>query len=184
MNEADVRGKVFKTLRLLGYWPITQTDATICPRCRTKVKPPIGRPDILVLHPTAKDLVVEVKALRPADTAFPFDRISPEQRKWLDRWEEVGGRGYIGLGAIRKHQSRDHLEYLWLVDWTDWKEIEGLVSPIQSSIPFAAGKGMRRAIQEHDYCLPAMLKPWALARQNGAWEIPDAHSAWPQEVGR
>jgi len=182
MKEADVRRMIFKSLRVLGYWPITQTDATICPRCKTKVKPPIGRPDILVLHPTGRTMVVEVKVLRPGEKSFPMNRITPEQRQWLGRWAEDGGQGYLALGAIRKRGSRDYLEHFWLVDWTAWTETEGLVSPIQSSIPLAAGKGMRRELQENDYSLTTMLGPWALRRDNGVWELPEGHSAWPEEA--
>ena len=182
MKETDVRRKVFRMLRLLGYWPITQTDATICPRCRTKVKPPIGRPDILVLNPTGRTVVVEVKVLRRNDASFPFDRITPEQHKWLDKWEADGGLGYVGLGAIRPHNSKDYLEHLWLVDWSRWKEVEGLVSPIQDSIPFVAGKGMRRELQDNHYDLVTMLGRWGLARDNGDWHLPERHSAWPEET--
>ena len=182
MKEVDVRRKIFRMLRLMGYWPITQTDATICPRCKTQVKPPIGRPDILVLNPRGRTAVVEVKILRPTEQSFPFDRITPEQHQWLDRWEADGGLGYLGLGAIRPHKSKDYLEHLWLVDWSRWKEIEGLVSPIQSSIPLVAGKGMRRELQENHYDLTTLLEPWRVQHSSAGWQVPARHTALPQEM--
>jgi hypothetical protein len=182
MNEADVRRKIYRMLRELGYWPITQTDASICPKCGTRTVPPIGRPDILVLHPTVQPAVVEVKSLRRTETSFPFDRITPEQRQWLDRWQEVGGLGYLALGVIRPHGTKGYLDYLWLVDWADWKEIEGLVTPIQNSIPLEAGKGMRRELQERRLDLLTLLSRWDLHdRQTGRWRLPGEHSAWPKE---
>ena len=182
MKEVHVRRKIFRILRLMGYWPITQTDATICPRCKTKVKPPIGRPDILVLNPVGRTAVVEVKVLRRNDASFPFDRISPEQRQWLDRWEADGGLGYIALGAIIPRKTKDYLENLWLVDWNCWKEVEGLVSPIQSSIPLVAGKGMRRELQERHYDLTTLLAPWQMKPSTGEWVLPAKHSVLPQEA--
>jgi hypothetical protein len=182
MKEVDVRRKIFRMLRLMGYWPITQTDATICPRCKTKVKPPIGRPDILVLNPVGRTAVVEVKVLRRNDASFSFDRISPEQRRWLDKWEADGGLGYIALGAIRPHKSKDYLEHLWLVDWYRWKEIEGLVSPIQNSIPLVAGKGMRRELQVHHYDLTTLLDSWQVQHSSKEWKLPAGHTVLPQEA--
>ena len=182
MKEKDVRQKVFHTVRQLGYWPITQTDAAICPRCRTKIKPPIGRPDILVLHPMGRSIVIEVKALRPDEKSLSFNSITPEQRRWLDRWQQDGGLGYLAIGALRRHNSKIYLEHLWLVDWWSWKEVEGLVSPIQNSIPLMVGKGMRRKLQDNRYDMVTLLDSWHLARDNGTWQLSPGHSARPQEV--
>jgi hypothetical protein len=183
MKEADVRRQVFRMAHKgLGYWPITQTDASVCPRCRTKVKPPIGRPDILWLHPFTSSRVCEVKILRAGEQSFPFDRITQEQRQWLDRWEADGGLGYLAIGALRPHNSKTYLDHLWLVDWAAWKEVEGLVSPIQLSIPLVASKGMRRELQDNHHDMVTLLEPWRLSRDNGTWQLPPGHSAWPQEV--
>jgi hypothetical protein len=182
MNEADVRRKVYRLLRDLGYWPITQTDASVCPKCHTVIRPPIGRPDILALHPTARSVVVEVKSLRRTETSFPLDRVTPEQHKWLDRWEEAGGLGYLAPGVLRQHGSKDYLDGLWLVDWAAWKVAEGLVSPIQNSIPLMAKKGMRRELQEQQLDMLTLLQHWDLhGRMTGRWQLPDGHSAWPEE---
>ncbi|NIV32718.1 MAG: hypothetical protein GWN58_25720 [Anaerolineae bacterium] len=182
MNEADVRRKVYRLLRELGYWPITQTDATVCPKCGTRSIPPIGRPDILVLHPTQRSVVVEVKSLRRTETSFPFKRVTPEQRQWLDRWEEAGGLGYLAVGVLRPHKTKTYLDHLYLVDWTAWKEAEGLVSPIQGSIPLEAGKGTRRVLQEKHLDILNLLRHWALHSEDGRWQLPKGHSAWPEEA--
>ena len=181
MNEADVRRKIYRLLREVGYWPITQTDATICPKCNTRSVPPIGRPDILVLHPTEGCAVVEVKSLRRTEKSFPFDRITDQQRKWLDRWEDDGGRGYLALGVLRPHGSKTYLDYLYLVDWAYWKEIEGLVRPIQLSIPLIAGKGTRQELQAKHLDILTLLFTYSLHNAFfGQWCIPDSHSARPE----
>lgn len=183
MKEADVRRKVYRLFRELGYWPITQTDATVCPKCGTRSVPPIGRPDILALHPRARPIVVEVKSLRRTETSFPFSRITPEQRQWLDRWQEAGGLGYLALGVLRCRGARTYLDYLYLVDWAGWKEIEGLVSPIQASIPLEASKGTRRELQEWHFDILTLLNHWDLHnRMTGRWQLPVGHSAWPEEA--
>jgi hypothetical protein len=183
MNESDVRRKIYRLLRELDYWPITNTNTSICPRCKAQVKPTIGRPDILVLHPKTRPIVVEVKCLRQSETSFPFNRVTPEQHTWLNRWEEDGGLGYLALGVLRPHRSRVYLDHLWLVDWAYWKEIEGLVSPIQNSIPLTAGKGMRQELQAHQLDLLTLLRHCSLHdAATGQWQLPAGHSAWPEEA--
>ena len=182
VNETDVRQKVFRMARKLGYWPIPQTNAAICPNCKRPVLPPIGRPDILWHHPTMRGRVSECKVLRRDATSFPFSEITQDQRDWLDLWQADGGLGYIALGIIRPLGSRSTLVRLYLVDWADWRQVERLVQPIQNSIPYTARKGMCRELQEGNLDIVTLLKPWELVRNQGQWTLPSGHSAWPSEV--
>lgn len=173
MKEKHVRQKLFKVARKMGYVPITQTDTQQCPKCHTLVKPPIGRPDMLWLHPNQASRVCEVKVLRAGDTSFRFEEIDERQRKWLDWWtQEQRGLGYIGFGVIRQHGQRQHLDHLYLVDWPAWKEMENQVSPIQESVPLEAGKGYRKELQEGQLDIKHLLAAYELTRENGHWKPP------------
>ena len=183
MNEVAVRQAVFRAARGAGYWPITQTDASVCERCGNLLRPPIGRPDILLLHPINGSAVVEVKTVRPTETAFAFANIDDGQRRWLSRWSEDGGIGYIALGAIRQHGQRQMLEHLWLVPWERWLMLEKAVEPVQSSVPLEAGKGMRRELQEGELDLVHLLADLELERENGDYRWPAAVPANPLPVG-
>lgn len=185
MNETYIRRKVFRMFRNMGYWPITQTDASKCPRCHTLLRPPIGRPDILVLHPRAQTLVVEVKALRANETSFAFNNVTPEQHAWLDAWLAEGGCGYLALGVIRQAKSRHRLTNLYLVDWAAWRRVEQLVGTFQASIPLVAGKGTRKELQARHLDIVTLLPSWELVAQTGgAWRLPERHSAWTNERGQ
>lgn len=170
MNEADVRGKLSRAARLSGLWPISQTDASVCPTCRNLVRPPIGRPDTLLLNPKGKTEVVEVKVMHPKETSFQFAHIEEKQRLWLDRWEADGGTGYLALGAIRAHGSRHGLDHLWLIEWGKWKEIEARIAPIQSSIPLFAGKGYKKILQEKHLDLVTLCKQYEMYKEDGEWK--------------
>ena len=170
MNERDVRQKLFRIARSVGYAPITQTDAARCPRCHSLVKPPIGRPDILLLHPHQASRVVEVKVMHSGDTSFSFDNIDDAQRKWLNWWkDDMNGLGYIGLGVIRAHGKRDFLDYLYLVDWERWKQVEDMVTPYQSSVPLKAGKGYKKELQEKNLDILSLFGDHRWMRENGEW---------------
>jgi hypothetical protein len=173
MNEADVQRKLCHAFRSAGYWDITQTDAAQCPSCGTLTHPKTGRPDVLLLHPHQASRVCEVKALRAGETSFPFSRIEDKQRKWQERWMDDGGLGYIGLGVIRQHGKRQHLDHLYLVDWASWLDIEGLVRQIQDSIPYQAGSGYAKELQEKQWDIIHLLADYEVSRRNRKWVLPE-----------
>jgi len=177
MNEADVRLKVNHALRALGYWPITQTDAVKCSKCGNLFYPEKGRPDLLCPHPTAIGIVVEVKTLRPGETSFSFSEIDESQRKWLDRWLDDGGRGYIALGVIRQHGKVQKLDHLYLVDWKAWIRTEGLISPTQASIPFDTDRCRSKLLREKNWTIFHLLSPWEMFYEGGLWRLYESHSA-------
>jgi len=155
-------------LRKTQYYPVTQTDAAICPRCKAKVLPIEGRPDILVPF-----VAVEVKILRLSeDKSFPFDRIKDNQRRWLNDFAELGFLGFIALGVIGRNRTdtMDCLLDLFLVEWRDWLGIEESCRPFQNSIPYQHGKGMRKAMESLD--LLTLAAEWRI--KDG---IPESHPA-------
>lgn len=147
---------------------------------KATAKPPKGRPDILVMHPTGLSVVIEVKALHAGETSFPLDRIEDKQRKWLTRWADDGGRGYIALGVIRKHGSRDFLEHLYIVDWLRWCEVELETHKVQKSIPYISGPGFAKAFQDINHDILHLFETFEWYKDKGEWHATDgAHSLKP-----
>jgi hypothetical protein len=127
-----------------------------------------------VLNPTGLTFVCEVKVLHAGETSFAFGEIDGKQRRWLTRWAEDGGLGWIGLGVIRQHGQRQFLDYLYLVPWHAWLEMEGRIDDIQSSIPLRAEKGYRTELQERNLDIINQLSAYQLERRDGKWIIPQA----------
>lgn len=186
MVERDIRQKIFQNLRRLGYWPITQTDASVCPRCGALVKPKIGRPDILVLHPTGLNIVVEVKTLsiKGSKRSFSFAEISEQQRKWLNLWTYIGGHGFIGLGIIRKaeeDQVNDSLLGIYLVPWINWLAAEQDLLEIQKSIPYEAHTARSKRIREESLDITTLFSDYRLVHDEGeSFDLPPGHLAEPR----
>lgn len=204
MKEKNVRQKLFHWLHAeMGQIPITQTDLNAPFDIATTKRlmgqligmskkypaikgvvfalknvldnavaiPPIGRPDVLC-NP---EYVIEVKTLRSGETSFPMDRIDEKQRRWLDRWVDERKRpGYICLGIIRAHGSRDFLDHMYLIPWKAWRRAESLIEPFQRSIPYEAGKGYRKELQEAKLDILHLFKRFEMEGVDGAWVLPEA----------
>jgi len=184
MRELEVRTRIRGMLWRLGYWPITQTDATKtkCDKCGNWVMayPPKGRPDILVLHPRGLNIVVEVKAIFPDETSFQFSKINEDQRDWLDLWAKDKGHGYLGLGVITKTGSKDRLDSIYLVDWKNWLEMEAKLRPIQASVPLDWERARFLAIKDGKLDIRRLLKSWKLTQdKKHRWVLPAGHTAHP-----
>lgn len=205
MKEADVRGEVYRMIHKdLGLWPITQTDLN-APFDIAKVnkllgilikvsqkwlhiqrvvfalkavldkatpRPPKGRPDILVLNTRGPSIVVEVKVLNlKRQKSFSFDNVTPEQFKWLSWWTADGGQGYLALGTVGVRPRR-----LWLVDWAWWRALADSVGEVQNSLPYVAGKGFSKVLQERGWDMDRLLEQYELERKTGGWVLPPGHS--------
>lgn len=166
MNETAVRQQVFHAASLAHEWPITQTNTTVCPRCHTQIRPPIGRPDILIVRSA-----IEVKVVGAKDTSFAFSEINEDQREWQDKFLRDGKLGYIALGVIRQHGKVQKLDHLYMVPWAAWLETEDKIRPYQASIPVEATKGMRKELQEQHLDILTLLAPYEMERSNGVYEI-------------
>jgi len=172
MEEANIQRKIYRLLGSMGYVCIPQTDAFKCSRCGEITRPPKGRPDLPVLHPTSRSIVVEVKVLRAENRSFSFSKITDEQRAWLDFWEGIQGIGFIGLGIIQRHGKLDYLEHLYLIPWNRWKEMEERIAPYQLSIPLEAGKGFKTELQEQQLDILHIFTPYEIKREDASWLLP------------
>ena len=139
MKEADIRREVYRSLREMGYWPITQTDLFVCSRCGARNHPPVGRPDILVLNPSGLSFVVEVKVIPRDRKGWPTSLLRPEQREWLERWVLDGGLAFVAIGELIPRKRR-----LWFIPF---QELLGLIDQADvlgvKSIPTDAKKDRR-----------------------------------------
>lgn len=132
MDEKTTARTYFNpVIRALGVNVDTNTDAIICPRCRHKIVPEAGQPDVTV--PLA---YIEYKVHRLKQTSFPFAKITIEQRGWLSDWLRRGHLGYIGLMVIDDEGKRDKFVEMYLIDWRFWMACEWIVYPHQHSFPY------------------------------------------------
>jgi len=183
MQEAKIRRELFRLFERSWYWPITQTDAALCPKCGSAVYPKGGRPDILVLHPISRTIVCEVKRfpLPTGDdwraTSFPFSRIEENQRKWLSMWEADGGMSYIGLGmGHQRITSKVDRRRCWLVPWPHWLAVENqLTSAGQKSLPLALKPRLRKKVALGKLTAINLLKPFELVWRNSGWAFSNEH---------
>jgi hypothetical protein len=184
LNETYVRNRVNAAFRAIGVNADTVTDAIICPRCFKKIVPSCGRPDVTMVHPTARSCYVEAKIVKSRDRSFSFGSITPEQREWLTDWAGRGGLGFLALGVIVRPKTRDKLDKLYLVEWSAWLKLEAVVSEFQNSIPVVAEPGFSRDLQERNLDLTTQLAGWELQQVTGGWTIPENHPAHSLMGGR
>lgn len=173
MKEVQVRREIYRMLRRLYYWPITQTDTSVCSTCGALVKPKTGRPDILALSPYGPSIVVEVKTLNLLQQkSFPFSAITPEQRKWLTRWKKDGGPGFIAIGTVGVPRGQ---RKLWLIPWAHWQIREATIVThgSQQSIPYFAGPGFSKRLQNEEWDLARWCTEYELQWESGCWHIPE-----------
>lgn len=184
MNEAKARREVFNLMRRLWLWPVTQTDASICPHGHL-VRPPRGRPDILVLNPQGPAIVVEAKMFDLDERAFSFRRIDDGQRQWLNNWEEDGGTAFLALGTRTGRAGSKSPRYLWLVDWPAWLRVEkSCVKLGQLSLPLELHRARRRDLRDAGISAVNLLEGWALVWRDSCWHLRESHPLTTLTRGR
>ena len=175
MNEATIRREVYALVKELGYWPLRGRDATVCPNCHTKILPPIGRPDIIVLSPVGLSRVIEAKIVDMEEAlSLPFSKITKEQNEWLDSYIGDGGIGYLAVGTIKERGRR-----LWIIDWDKFKQIRDTVLSLGSeNIPIDISK-MKKCLgtlKNAGADLVNLASEYELGREGGWWVLPQNHS--------
>jgi hypothetical protein len=160
MKESDVRHDIYKMLQTYKYWPIHGRDAMICQYC---FKPIVnfeqGRPDLLVLSPTGRCAVIEVKAVNlNTSKSLPLAHIAPNQHEWLDNWLKAAGFGYLAVGTVGTMKRQ-----IWIIDWMTWLGLERRVAD-------AGKKSVSIERLTSDYA------PYELPKITGGWELPKGHN--------
>jgi hypothetical protein len=169
VDEKYVARQYFNPIfRGLGHNTDTNTDAVICPRCRCKIIPEAGKPDM-----TVPLIYVEYKLHRTSKASFPFSKITIEQRGWLTDWCYRDRGTYLGLGVIDDSKSKARLIELYLIDWQDWLAAERLVSPVQASFPY--DKITRKALRP-DKNIITLFERFRLLREGRRFALPPNHS--------
>ena len=64
--------------------------------------------------------------------------------------------------------------HLWVAPWTDWRQLEDELLPIQASVPVTAGPGVRRELQEASLDMETRLADHELTKIAGGWKPTDA----------
>jgi hypothetical protein len=201
MNESAFRTELHHLFRAAGWVDVPSRNAVICPKCGTKVLPPKGKPDTLCISPNKFGFVCEEKMYgKPTGPnwdnvpAFPFSRIEPQQRRWMDWWDTWAdedpytglkrGGAYIGLGT--RHGTAGSISnprMAWVVPWERWKWMENILKTGagQESLPLAVRKGMNKTVQERGYDAISMLSHWELLWETGiGWRFGDNHPLLPE----
>jgi len=172
MNEKDIARVYFNPIfRRLGHNTDTNRDAVICPKCKCKIIPEIGRPDM-----TVPLMYVEYKVHYMSKASFPFNNITIEQRGWLTDWTYRGKQAYLGLGVVDNTGTRNKLEELYLIDWEHWLAAERLVSPVQGSFPY--DKIARIALRP-DKNIKTLFRKFRLDKPGRRYIPPAGHSIYP-----
>lgn len=171
MDERVVRSQLASSWRSQGFHVFT-TDAL---RCACGKPRGSGVPDLIVTHSTLPGFYVEVKVIHPHQTSFSFRRISDDQRKELTNVMNSDVGAYLALGVIGKQKTRDRLQYLFVVPWYDWWEMEATLSPIQKSLPRDKNRSRFEEIREQSLDAPTLLARWKLVRESGVWCLPHDH---------
>lgn len=166
MNEATIRGEVFRSLWQWGMWPITTRDAVICPRCGAKILPEGSRPDIMVMS-----VAIEVKAF---DGRWNFKELRAGQRAYLDWFSSTGRPAFLALGTTKGRVGSKDGRRLWCVPWERWKVIEGLlVQAGEKSIILHAADAHKLKIRNSCLDAATMLKDFEMGwAGDRTWTFP------------
>lgn len=185
-----------KMLHYHGF--ITRTDVTSRFVGWDKIGD-IGRCDVFAAR-MGKAVSIEIKN---GKTSFQLDHLREPQREWAE-WtmkEPYCVEYYIYLTIGKNPPNWSPGKYIpkvsWLIPYQSYLEVEEKVNAIQKSIPYRAGKGMRKEIQENKLDALTLYKPWELVwkpnnslikpewltkeetgitnKYGGFWIIPDTH---------
>jgi hypothetical protein len=148
-------GRAILMLHNLGF--ATLSDPTLPVQARGGFES--GRPDIWAIR-NAVGVCVECKRFTER---FPFSAWTERQRKWAEEHDRENGVPYwlyITLGM--NVNSKLMPQKTWLLPYTAMLEVERVVGQYQQSLPYIAGKGMRREIQEQHLDAVTMLRGYEL----------------------
>ncbi len=172
MNEATVRAEVQHMLRYTyQLWPDHWPDIP-------GTKQP-GRPDIVVMSPTGPGFYIEAKVLYlNRSKSLKFNCIPLGQRRWLSKWEEVRRNGsHLAIGTVNCPKRG-----VWLIPWPKWLEVERAVEQHAAYLPYEAGPGTLRVLQQQHYdfglfaeykLLGTPTKGWVMPpKMEKAWKLP------------
>jgi len=154
MHESELRQEIKRMLDKRGFWAYHPPDDIA-----KRIGFVSGRPDMFVLNPQCKTVIVEMKTFEPKariEEWFDPAEISDAQRDFLDRWVyDAEGKGFLGIGTLVGNPRR-----MWMVPWNEWVEMEVRL----------ATEGLKFQIKISD--LPTFTE---LIWNKGEWKIPIGH---------
>jgi hypothetical protein len=166
--------EVTKTLHAWGCG--VRTDPTA--KFATKDEP--GRADRMVVC-KGRGCYIEIK---DGYNAFSFSDLRPNQRQWIEevalKKEQTSVWIWLVLGD--SPPDRNPLLYnsrqAWLFPFSVFMEAEARVEPYSGSIPYRAGKGYRKELQEQHLDAVHIFARYALRWHKGQWKLPLPHLFW------
>jgi len=168
-------------LRKLFFWPLSTQDNPHYPS---------GRPDLICPRPGhGEGIVVECKMMiHKAKTpwrncTFPFSRIEPRQRLWLNNYTADGGKAFLALATPHgRAGTYQNPRLAWLVPWKDWLSTEAKLRAIKHlSLALIDRQGLhnRVKLQERELFAYTTLAPWGLTWQaKKGWTVRPSHPLW------
>jgi hypothetical protein len=165
--------EVVRTLHKLGFG--VRAD----PTTRFATAGENGRADQMIVR-GGRGCYIEAKT---GTTGFDFDTLRPNQREWIESFAlpepyRMEVWIWLAMGTDRPNNTqpdalpRKH----WLIPYPVMLHVEKQVRPIQRTLPYRAGKGMRKEIQEQKLDALNLLRLWELEWVGGGvWDIPEGH---------
>lgn len=163
-----------RSLHKMGF--ITRTDPTA--RFATMEDP--GRADIMAAR-QGKVVFIEVKCGRER---LEFSQWSARQREWALKYcvSEPFCNPYwlwitLGIDPPNRNPERYRPRHAWLVPYHKFIEAEDQVIPYLDSLPYFAGKGTRKVLQDRQLDAITLLRDWELKwGGNHIWKVPEKHT--------
>lgn len=170
MKEDAIRSEIQHMMREIGFDDYHPPDMRAVTNLTSGKAP--GRPDIFCLNPAGPTVVIEVKRISPLVREEPWfdpEKISNNQRDWLDWWTYGRlGKGYIGIGTTFGKPRR-----LWIIPWDNWNLLEHKISSRQAEnmSPPMALPAARITITDLEL-MKAFECEW---KGSGIWQLPEFH---------
>jgi hypothetical protein len=162
----------------LHFWGCSvRADATM--KFATAEEP--GRADLVVMK-RGRGCFVEVKNGRDS---FAFSELRENQRQWIETIAlpiyQTSVWIWLVLGSSPPHLDllRYNIRQAWLCPYHQFLEVEAKVLPYSGSIPYRAGKGYRKELQENHLDAMHLLARFALRWKQGHWQLPQPHPFYP-----
>lgn len=167
------------TLRAWGFWTFKAADALkVVYGSRRQLKKPAqpGRADVIAGW-NGQLIFVEVK---DGKKSFSFARWEDHQRRWAAAVERVCRLPYwlflvMGTDNPNYNPEKYTPKRAWLLPGRTMLAVERLLMPYQASIPYRAGKGYSKVLQERELDAVHLLHKYELPWGKGRYDLPQTH---------
>jgi hypothetical protein len=176
------QGEATKSVRSWGFNSYKPPDAREYkwdPKKKTLVLPDEpGKPDMMVWR-GGRMGVIEVK---DGYDAFPFANFEENKRDYAAKWCMAAPYWIqywvwlcLGVGQPQWPAEKQPRR-TWLIPLQEFYAVEELLKPHQLSIPYFAGKGRLRILQDNQWDAIHLFQEFEVQwNKNGFWRLPTKH---------